>query len=393
MEEVAATIRDWLDLGWRAAFGRVIDVQGFGGSSQVELFAVDEIGTIAGGLFAGTLDGIVLPAARTAADRIGPAGLRVVIGDVHAPKLVQAGLACGGTATALVQTADDVPRQFWSALADQHRLLWRRSSTVPAATPKALVIGPDEIVPMAVVADEGALGTLGDPATDEAVMATATALLADGTAAIRRKESELGTVLIEAMVPSPRLVVVGRGHSPTPSSSRRRYSAGRAASPATSSRPTPLWAGPVRAAQWWSSAMCPALTLRRWLPRSATAPSIWAPPGPCTQAARANRLEARGVPITTWPDPGPRRPRSRRPDPGPDRLGHLRRDPRRAHWPRWQAAAPPGGPIRPQTTGSRCPAEAAPWRGGLPAPPGSRRSSESCAAGGPNWLTHPSSPP
>ena len=42
MEEVAATIRDWVDLGRRAAFGRVVDVQGFGGSSQAELMAVDE---------------------------------------------------------------------------------------------------------------------------------------------------------------------------------------------------------------------------------------------------------------------------------------------------------------------------------------------------------------
>ena len=64
MEEVAAAIREWMDLGWRTAFGRVIDVQGFGGSSQVELFAMNELGNTAGGLLAGTLDDVVLPAAR-----------------------------------------------------------------------------------------------------------------------------------------------------------------------------------------------------------------------------------------------------------------------------------------------------------------------------------------
>ena len=64
MEEVATVIRDWMDLGWRTAFGRVIDVQGFGGSSQVELFAMNELGNTTGGLLAGSLDDVVLPAAR-----------------------------------------------------------------------------------------------------------------------------------------------------------------------------------------------------------------------------------------------------------------------------------------------------------------------------------------
>ncbi len=201
MEEVAATIRDWVDLGRRAAFGRVIDVQGFGGSSQVELMAVDELGTTAGGLLAGTLDGIVLPAALEMLAGPAHAGLKVVTGDVHGEAVQQAGLACGGTATVLVQTTDDVPRQFWTALADQAPVALATVVDGPAATPRALAIGADAIV----------WGTLGDQATDEAVTATATALLADGTGAIRRQDSELGTVLIEVMIPSPRLVVVGAG--------------------------------------------------------------------------------------------------------------------------------------------------------------------------------------
>jgi xanthine dehydrogenase accessory factor len=198
MEQAAATIRDWVDLGWRLAFGRVIDVQGFGGSSQVELFAVNELGDTAGGLLAGTLDSIVLPAARAAL--AGP-GMQLVVGDVHGDAVVQAGLACGGTASVLVQTADGVARQFWTALAEQTPVALATVVEGPGANPRAITIGPDE----------GVWGSLGDPATDLAVATTARALLSDGTAAIRRVESELGTVLIEALIPSPRLVVVGTG--------------------------------------------------------------------------------------------------------------------------------------------------------------------------------------
>jgi hypothetical protein len=68
MEQVAATIREWVNLGWRVAFGRVIDVQGFGGSSQEELFAVNELGDTAGRLLSGTLDDLVLAAAWAALD-------------------------------------------------------------------------------------------------------------------------------------------------------------------------------------------------------------------------------------------------------------------------------------------------------------------------------------
>jgi xanthine dehydrogenase accessory factor len=201
MEQVAATIREWVNLGWRVAFGRVIDVQGFGGSSQEELFAVNELGDTAGGLLSGTLDDLVLAAAR--AVLAGPAqdGMQLVVGDVHGDVVVQAGLACGGTASVLVQTADGVAPQFWKALAEQMPVALATVVEGPGAGPRALTIGPDDRV----------WGSLGDPASDLAVTSTARALLSDGTAAIRRVESELGTVLIEALIPSPRLVVVGSG--------------------------------------------------------------------------------------------------------------------------------------------------------------------------------------
>jgi xanthine dehydrogenase accessory factor len=201
MEEVAATIRDWMDLGWRTAFGRIIDIQGFGGSNQVELIAMNEFGNVAGGLLSGSIDDVILPAAREVLAGPPEAGMQVVVGDVHGDAVLQAGLACGGTAHVLVQVADDVAREFWTALVDQTPVALATVIEGPGTNPRTLT----------VTGDAGVWGSLDDPVIDEAVAVSATALLTDGTAAIRRMETELGIVLVEALVPAPRVVVVGAG--------------------------------------------------------------------------------------------------------------------------------------------------------------------------------------
>ena len=186
MEEVAAVIRGWMDLGWRTAFGRVIDVQGFGGSSQVELFAMNELGNTAGGLLAGTLDEVVLPAARAVLAAPAHTGLQVVFGEVHGPTVIEAGLACGGTAHVLVQAADEVPREFWTALVEQGAGGPGHGRRRPGGRPEGAHHRPGCGRPGQPVdgdadpAVPGVFGSLGDPVTDDDIRTTALALLADG---------------------------------------------------------------------------------------------------------------------------------------------------------------------------------------------------------------------
>lgn len=302
MEAVAAVIREWMDLGWRTAFGRVIDVQGFGGSSQVELFAMNELGNTAGGLLAGTLDEVVLPAARSVLAAPAHAGLQVVVGEVHGPTVIEAGLACGGTAHVLVQAADEVPRQFWTALVDQAPVALATVVEGPAAGPRALTIAPAGAVhgsPVDGPADPavpGVFGSLGDPVTDEDIRTTALALLADGMAAIRRIDSDRGTVLIEALIPPPRLVVVGSGSLADALVVQASLLGwpGQVASDIEEAHAALRWAGPSGAVVVLShvpSLDAPALAAAI----DNEAFYLGALGSKRTQAARTRRLEARGV--------------------------------------------------------------------------------------------------
>lgn len=64
---------------------------------------------------------------------------------------------------------------------------------------------------MAVTADGRTCGSLGNGATDRAAAEAGAGLLAEGQRAVRWLHSERGSVLLEALIPDPRLVVVGSG--------------------------------------------------------------------------------------------------------------------------------------------------------------------------------------
>jgi xanthine dehydrogenase accessory factor len=201
MDQTAGTIHNWVSASWRTVFARVVDLSGFGGSSQAELFAVNELGETAGGLLAGAMDAELLPAMREVLASPPRQGLRTLTLEVHGEAIMRAGLSCGGAAQVLVQTADGVPWRFWTALSERRPVVLATTVEGPAASPQAL----------AVTADGRSWGSLGDGATDRAVSEAGAGLLAEGQRAVRRLQSERGTVLLEAVIPDPRLVVVGSG--------------------------------------------------------------------------------------------------------------------------------------------------------------------------------------
>jgi xanthine dehydrogenase accessory factor len=200
VHDTAATVRDWLDSGHQVAFARVINRVGFSGDTELELLAGNEQGEATGDLLGGTVVEASLAAIHHALED--PAGGTAVLSaQVHDDQAVAAGLSCGGVAQVLVQPARAVPVELWSALADQH--------------PAVLATGIDGRVADAgsvvVLPGRAPLGTLGVAASDEAALELATKLLGGGLASSEMLTTDGGTVLVEAFIPEPHLVVAGGG--------------------------------------------------------------------------------------------------------------------------------------------------------------------------------------
>jgi xanthine dehydrogenase accessory factor len=194
VEQIAEAVRTALAEGRKTAIGRVIELKGFSTLPVDELIAIDSEGRQHGDILG-----------RPGAEKLGPAamemlsaaepGLRTVTVSIHGPQVAELGLACGGQAGVLLQAAEAIPPQLWSLLADR--------------APVALVtrLEGSGAGPAAVVDRDGkSWGLSSDDAVAEAV-----ALLRAGKSGISRLEDDRGVVLVEAWVPSPRLVVVGSG--------------------------------------------------------------------------------------------------------------------------------------------------------------------------------------
>jgi xanthine dehydrogenase accessory factor len=178
--------------------GRVIDVKGFSTLAGDGLVAVDAAGTQYGDML-GRPGAERLQGAVAAMFAAGLPGLETVTIAIHGKDIAEVGLSCGGQAELLLQPASTIPGVLWDLLV--------------ARAPAALVtrIAGSEAGPAALVVNrEGETwGSLGDQ--DARFVQEAVLLLAAGRSSTRRIEDESGVVLVEAWVPSPRLVVVGSG--------------------------------------------------------------------------------------------------------------------------------------------------------------------------------------
>ena len=118
---------------------------------------------------------------------------------IHGKEIDEIGLSCGGQAAVLLQPVGCIPDVLWDLLA--------------SPTPVALVTriegagaGPASMVVDGAGRSWGSVGEV-----DDGIRLQAQALVSAGRSATRRIEAAEGLFLVEAWVPSPRLVVVGSG--------------------------------------------------------------------------------------------------------------------------------------------------------------------------------------
>jgi xanthine dehydrogenase accessory factor len=186
----------------RAAVGRVIDLKGFSTLPVDEMVVVDEHGTIHGDLLGRPGADAIGAVAKMLLD--GPDRLETVIVEIHGPEVQELGLACGGRADVLLQPVDCIPEQFWVALDERAPIALVTIIDGPGAGPEALAVDREG-------RRSGSLGASTEPDVQDTVAQAAHTLLREGRTASRRVETAAGVALVEAWVPTPRLVVVGGG--------------------------------------------------------------------------------------------------------------------------------------------------------------------------------------
>lgn len=201
MQQVAEVVRRSVGEGRAAVVGRVIALKGFSTLPVDELVAIDDAGAFHGELLG-----------RTGAEKLGAAASTMLVGakrletvhvTIHGPTVKELGLACGGQADVLLQPADAIPSQVWSLLSERAPVAMVTVIDGPAAGPDAVAVDRAGQVFGALSGPAAALtGELADQAR---------ALLAEGRTTSKRVETAAGVALIEAWVPTPRLVVVGSG--------------------------------------------------------------------------------------------------------------------------------------------------------------------------------------
>jgi xanthine dehydrogenase accessory factor len=197
-DRLALLAKAVLSMPGRAVAGRVVDIQGFSTWSGDEMIVVGETDEQHGQVLGAPGAAQVRRAARELLAAETP-GLGSTVVEIHGQDVVDAGLSCGGRAELLLQPTSSIPAELWQRLA--------------VRAPVALLTridGPQRAAASLVVDRDGRTwGAL--PGDRTAAVAEARAVLAGGQSVSRRVTDEDGTVLVEAWIPSPRLVVVGAG--------------------------------------------------------------------------------------------------------------------------------------------------------------------------------------
>jgi xanthine dehydrogenase accessory factor len=196
--QVAAEVQEWQERGIRSAFARVVELEGFSTFSADELVVVNEEGACQGEILGQY--GTERVSAAAGGVLSSPAALSRLTVEVSGAAIAASGLNCGGRAELLLQPTSSVPAELWSALAERTPVALLTRVEGPGAGPSGLV----------VYADGTSAGHL-DLAPSPELLSAAASLLRGGHRAVHRLEDQGGVVLLEAWVPSPRLIVVGAG--------------------------------------------------------------------------------------------------------------------------------------------------------------------------------------
>lgn len=224
IDDIGARVRAWHGDGRRAVWARVVGLQGFSTWSGDELVVLDDTGRLSGDILGRYGAGLVSEAG---ADVLaGPGTLFRLVIEVHGPRIVEAGLSCGGQADLLLQPTGTVPDQLWAALEQRSPVALVTRIDGPAAGPMSVAVHPDgswegSLGPRAAAtpASGGAPPPPFPPRSSApatampvaALVEVATELLGTGHSGSRQISDAGGTILVEAWVPAPRLVVVGSG--------------------------------------------------------------------------------------------------------------------------------------------------------------------------------------
>jgi xanthine dehydrogenase accessory factor len=215
MRDLLAIIESWEQQG--VGIARAVVMRTFGSSPLREgatLLRADD-GRLAGSVSGGCVEGAT---AERLADARASGLQRVVRYGISDARAWEVGLACGGTIDVLVQPRIPAPvlaaaRAAWAARPGERNAGCAVVTTLAPGSPGSSLgaseLGPtwEEAIPLVVSGDGRLTGSLGDDASDAALVAVA-------TSAIEREVSETTEVagtscFIEVFPPRPRLVVVG----------------------------------------------------------------------------------------------------------------------------------------------------------------------------------------
>ncbi|HLI45054.1 MAG TPA: XdhC family protein [Acidimicrobiales bacterium] len=189
------------------ALARVVAFRGFGGRRAGEAALLDRSGVTSGSLLGGLADGVLAGALGTPATLIG-----VRVGDTDA---VAAGMACGGVAEVLTTTLECLGQDALAALAEASRPV-AIATLVPGDEPgRALRAASLAMVDEPATRGARRLGSLGDAALDAQAEAWCLAALRAGRAVSEVHTAAGHNVVVEAHVPTTRLVVVGEAELAT----------------------------------------------------------------------------------------------------------------------------------------------------------------------------------
>jgi xanthine dehydrogenase accessory factor len=209
MLDIAAELHRWSERGEPYAVATVVAVGGSAPRPPGAALAVGGDGTAVGSVSGGCVEGAVYDLCREALSGDGPATVvqRFGYSDEDA---FAVGLTCGGVIDILVQRIDPGVRP------EIDRVLAAAAEGRPAALAR-ITAGPAELLGRALVvhADGRHEGSLGDAERDRTAAGEAHAVLAagrTGTVGIGADGSRCGqplTLLVEASVPPPRMLVFG----------------------------------------------------------------------------------------------------------------------------------------------------------------------------------------
>ena len=192
--DIAAFVRRWTSENIDVVVARFVGLQGFGGRRADEAIAIASSGARAGSLLGGAAEDVIAEAAL----RVVP-GLSLLVNvSVADDRAVGCGLACGGRAEILLQSASDIPASAWESMV--------AGDPVVIAT---LAEGPSLGRTIAVHPDGTLSGDLGDPSVTLEAVTAARLLLTRPKDLTRTVATEAGPVVVALLRPATRVLCLG----------------------------------------------------------------------------------------------------------------------------------------------------------------------------------------